>query len=153
MTKFFFCDLVSDFFLLFLDQLFQWRPIVLPDRYIEHASPNEQLDQAGLSGHHIAATALSLLGRTREALLFMCSWLASCPFPDTMNGSWIAPQEEGEPTKQRCKECHFLCIELMLSSTTETNGSFVFWTSNSVNCWESDLIVKILEWRTLLSFF
>lgn len=73
MTKFFFCDLVSDFFLLFLDQLFQWRPIVLPDRYIEHASPNEQLDQAGLSGHHIAATALSLLGRTREALLFMCS--------------------------------------------------------------------------------
>ncbi|KAG5018656.1 hypothetical protein JHK87_014511 [Glycine soja] len=56
-----------------LDGRIKWRPIVLPDRYIEHASPNEQLDQAGLSGHHIAATALSLLGRTREALLFMCS--------------------------------------------------------------------------------
>nr|KYP36568.1 hypothetical protein KK1_042307 [Cajanus cajan] len=56
-----------------LDGRIKWRPIVLPDRYIEHASPNEQLEQAGLSGHHIAATALSLLGRTREALLFMCS--------------------------------------------------------------------------------
>ncbi|KAJ1410986.1 Transketolase-like, pyrimidine-binding domain [Sesbania bispinosa] len=56
-----------------LDGRIKWRPIVLPDSYIEHASPNEQLDQAGLTGHHIAATALSLLGRTREALLFMCS--------------------------------------------------------------------------------
>ncbi|CAJ1973748.1 unnamed protein product [Sphenostylis stenocarpa] len=56
-----------------LDGRIKWRPIVLPDTYIEHASPNEQLDQAGLSGHHIAATALSLLGRTREALQFMCS--------------------------------------------------------------------------------
>ncbi|KAK7351404.1 hypothetical protein VNO77_10838 [Canavalia gladiata] len=55
-----------------LDGRIKWRPIVLPDSYIEHASPNEQLDQAGLTGHHIAATALSLLGRTREALLFMC---------------------------------------------------------------------------------
>ncbi|OIW15066.1 hypothetical protein TanjilG_13993 [Lupinus angustifolius] len=56
-----------------LDGGIKWRPIVLPDNYIEHASPKEQLDQAGLTGHHIAATALSLLGRTREALQFMCS--------------------------------------------------------------------------------
>ncbi|KAK3033873.1 hypothetical protein RJ639_032778 [Escallonia herrerae] len=49
-----------------------WRPVVLPDYYIEHASPNEQLALAGLTGHHIAATALSLLGRTREALHLMC---------------------------------------------------------------------------------
>ncbi|CAL0327221.1 unnamed protein product [Lupinus luteus] len=56
-----------------LDGRIKWRPIVLPDNYIEHASPKEQLDQAGLTGHHIAATALSLLGRTREALQFMCS--------------------------------------------------------------------------------
>ncbi|KAK7311858.1 hypothetical protein RJT34_10280 [Clitoria ternatea] len=56
-----------------LDGRIKWRPIALPDSYIEHASPNEQLDQAGLTGHHIAATALSLLGRTREALQFMCS--------------------------------------------------------------------------------
>lgn len=55
-----------------LDRRIKWRPIVLPDSYIEHASPNQQLNQAGLTGHHIAATALSLLGRTREALSFMC---------------------------------------------------------------------------------
>ncbi|KAK8697426.1 hypothetical protein V6N13_113576 [Hibiscus sabdariffa] len=55
-----------------LDGRLKWRPIVLPDNYIEHASPGEQLALAGLTGHHIAATALSLLGRTREALLLMC---------------------------------------------------------------------------------
>ncbi|XP_068649394.1 probable 1-deoxy-D-xylulose-5-phosphate synthase, chloroplastic isoform X1 [Aristolochia californica] len=55
-----------------LDGKVKWRPIVLPDNYIEHASPKEQLSLAGLTGHHIAATALSLLGRTREALLLMC---------------------------------------------------------------------------------
>ncbi|XAR69357.1 1-deoxy-D-xylulose-5-phosphate synthase [Bertholletia excelsa] len=55
-----------------LDGRTKWRPIVLPDNYIEHASPKEQLALAGLTGHHIAATTLSLLGRTREALLLMC---------------------------------------------------------------------------------
>ncbi|XP_031257684.1 probable 1-deoxy-D-xylulose-5-phosphate synthase, chloroplastic isoform X2 [Pistacia vera] len=55
-----------------LDGRIKWRPIVLPNNYIEHASPTEQLSFAGLTGHHIAATALSLLGRTREALLLMC---------------------------------------------------------------------------------
>ncbi|XP_020529570.1 probable 1-deoxy-D-xylulose-5-phosphate synthase, chloroplastic isoform X1 [Amborella trichopoda] len=50
---------------------FKWRPIVLPDNYIEHASPKEQLSMAGLTAHHIAATALSLLGRTRDALQLM----------------------------------------------------------------------------------
>ncbi|XP_028752308.1 probable 1-deoxy-D-xylulose-5-phosphate synthase, chloroplastic [Neltuma alba] len=66
---------VAQFFALDgqLDGKIKWRPIVLPDNYIEQASPDEQLDQAGLSGHHIAATALSLLGRTREALHFMYS--------------------------------------------------------------------------------
>ncbi|KAK9101904.1 hypothetical protein Sjap_019158 [Stephania japonica] len=54
-----------------LDGKIKWRPIVLPDNYIEHASPREQIDLAGLTGHHIAATALSLLGRTRDALLLM----------------------------------------------------------------------------------
>ncbi|KAE9445699.1 hypothetical protein C3L33_22403, partial [Rhododendron williamsianum] len=55
-----------------LDGRTKWRPIVLPDNYIEHASPKEQLALAGLTGNHIAATALSLLGLTREALLLMC---------------------------------------------------------------------------------
>ncbi|KAL5976995.1 1-deoxy-D-xylulose-5-phosphate synthase [Asimina triloba] len=54
-----------------LDENVKWRPIVLPDNYIEQASPKEQLGLAGLTGHHIAATALSLLGRTRDALLLM----------------------------------------------------------------------------------
>ncbi|XP_075103086.1 putative 1-deoxy-D-xylulose-5-phosphate synthase, chloroplastic isoform X1 [Nicotiana tabacum] len=55
-----------------LDAGIKWRPITLPDNYIEQASPTEQLAVAGLSGNHIAATALSLLGRNREALLLMC---------------------------------------------------------------------------------
>jgi len=55
-----------------LDGRTKWRPIVLPDNYIEHASPKEQLALAGLTGNHIAATALNLLGLTREALLLMC---------------------------------------------------------------------------------
>nr|XP_027081581.1 probable 1-deoxy-D-xylulose-5-phosphate synthase, chloroplastic [Coffea arabica] len=55
-----------------LDAGIKWRPITLPDAYIERASPQVQLAQAGLSGNHIAATALSLLGRTLDALLLMC---------------------------------------------------------------------------------
>lgn len=64
---------VSQFIALdgLLDRGIMWRPIVLPDNYIEHASPKEQFDMAGLSGHHIAATALSLLGHNREALLLL----------------------------------------------------------------------------------
>ncbi|KAL9177003.1 hypothetical protein ABFS82_01G029900 [Erythranthe guttata] len=55
-----------------LDAGIKWRPITLPDNYIEGALPQEQLALAGLTGNHIAATALNLLGRTREALLLMC---------------------------------------------------------------------------------
>lgn len=54
-----------------LDAGIKWRPITLPDNYIEGAVPKDQLALAGLSGNHIAATALSLLGRTRDALLIM----------------------------------------------------------------------------------
>nr|XP_010914935.1 probable 1-deoxy-D-xylulose-5-phosphate synthase, chloroplastic isoform X2 [Elaeis guineensis] len=64
---------VSQFMALdgLLDGRTKWRPIILPDKHIEHASPKEQLEIAGLTGHHIAATALSLLGRHRDALLLM----------------------------------------------------------------------------------
>ncbi|XP_042397885.1 probable 1-deoxy-D-xylulose-5-phosphate synthase, chloroplastic [Zingiber officinale] len=64
---------VSQFLALdgLLDGRVMWRPVLLPDNYIEHASPREQLDIAGLTGHHIAATALSLLGRYREAFSLM----------------------------------------------------------------------------------
>nr|QCQ28859.1 putative 1-deoxy-D-xylulose 5-phosphate synthase precursor [Salvia pomifera] len=55
-----------------LDAGIKWRPITLPDNYIEGAQPKDQLAAAGLTGNHIAATALNLLGRTRDALLLMC---------------------------------------------------------------------------------
>ncbi|THU66191.1 hypothetical protein C4D60_Mb05t11550 [Musa balbisiana] len=64
---------VSQFMALdgLLDGRVKWRPILLPDNYIEQATPREQLEIAGLTGHHIAATTLSLLGRHREAFLLM----------------------------------------------------------------------------------
>ncbi|TKY72032.1 1-deoxy-D-xylulose-5-phosphate synthase [Spatholobus suberectus] len=45
-----------------------WRPMVLPDCYIDHGSPADQLNVAGLIQSHIAATVFNLLGQTREAL-------------------------------------------------------------------------------------
>ena len=46
----------------------QFRPMVLPDRFIEHGAPKDQLMDAGLSAAHIASTALNLVGNSREAL-------------------------------------------------------------------------------------
>ncbi|KAI3459316.1 hypothetical protein Pfo_015979 [Paulownia fortunei] len=58
-----------------LDGLFdgklKWRPLVLPDRYIDHGSPADQLMQAGLTPQHIAATVFNILGKAREALEIM----------------------------------------------------------------------------------
>jgi 1-deoxy-D-xylulose-5-phosphate synthase len=54
-----------------LDGKLKWRPLVLPDRYIDHGSPADQLAEAGLSASHIAATALNVLGKAREALQIM----------------------------------------------------------------------------------
>ncbi|XAR73507.1 1-deoxy-D-xylulose-5-phosphate synthase [Bertholletia excelsa] len=53
-----------------LDGPLKVRAMVLPDRYIDHGSPKDQIEEAGLSARHICATVLSLLGRPREALLF-----------------------------------------------------------------------------------
>ncbi|XP_010466391.1 PREDICTED: 1-deoxy-D-xylulose-5-phosphate synthase, chloroplastic-like [Camelina sativa] len=53
-----------------LDGKLKWRPMVLPDRYIEHGSPVDQLAEAGLTASHIAATALNLMGTPREALFY-----------------------------------------------------------------------------------
>lgn len=49
------------------------RSMVLPDRYIDHGSPQDQMEEAGLSSEHIAATVLNLLGRSKEALSFQVS--------------------------------------------------------------------------------
>lgn len=54
-----------------LDGTVKWRPLVLPDRYIDHGSPADQLAQAGLTPSHIAATVFNILGQTREALEIM----------------------------------------------------------------------------------
>lgn len=55
----------------FLDGKLKWRPMVLPDHYIEHGAPNDQMVEAGLTASHIAASVLNILGRTREALQVM----------------------------------------------------------------------------------
>ncbi|KAG6593938.1 putative 1-deoxy-D-xylulose-5-phosphate synthase, chloroplastic, partial [Cucurbita argyrosperma subsp. sororia] len=54
-----------------LDGNLKWRPLVLPDRYVEHGSPADQLAEAGLTPSHIAATVFNMLGQIREALEVM----------------------------------------------------------------------------------
>ncbi|XP_075654414.1 putative 1-deoxy-D-xylulose-5-phosphate synthase, chloroplastic isoform X1 [Castanea sativa] len=54
-----------------LDGEVKWRPLVLPDRYIDHGSPADQLTEAGLTPYHIAATVFNIIGKTREALEIM----------------------------------------------------------------------------------
>nr|QIA97544.1 1-deoxy-D-xylose-5-phosphate synthase [Primula forbesii] len=53
-----------------LDGPLKLRAMVLPDRYIDHGSPSDQLEEAGLSSRQICATVLSLMGRPKEALQF-----------------------------------------------------------------------------------
>ncbi|XP_073273602.1 1-deoxy-D-xylulose-5-phosphate synthase 2, chloroplastic-like [Primulina huaijiensis] len=52
----------------FLDGPLKLRSMVLPDRYIDHGAPQDQIEEAGLSSKHICGTVLSLLGRPIEAL-------------------------------------------------------------------------------------
>nr|WCO04851.1 1-deoxy-D-xylulose 5-phosphate synthase [Salvia miltiorrhiza] len=54
-----------------LDGKLKWRPLVLPDRYIDHGAPVDQLMEAGLTPSHIAATVFNILGKAREALEIM----------------------------------------------------------------------------------
>lgn len=44
---------------------------MLPDRYIEHGAPADQIAEAGLTASHIAATVFNIIGQTREALEIM----------------------------------------------------------------------------------
>lgn len=46
----------------------KFRPMVLPDRYIDHGSQSEQYEEAGLSASHIEATAMRLVGRSATVL-------------------------------------------------------------------------------------
>jgi 1-deoxy-D-xylulose-5-phosphate synthase len=45
-----------------LDGGLKFRPMCLPDRYIDHDSPKKQYDVAGLNAQHIVQAALSALG-------------------------------------------------------------------------------------------
>ncbi len=49
-----------------LDHGLKIRPLMLPDRFIDQASPARQYEQAGLDAPAIVATALSALGRSAE---------------------------------------------------------------------------------------
>jgi 1-deoxy-D-xylulose-5-phosphate synthase len=48
-----------------LDGGLKVRPMVLPDRFIDHNSPAVQYDDAGLNARHIVATAMAALGREK----------------------------------------------------------------------------------------
>jgi 1-deoxy-D-xylulose-5-phosphate synthase len=43
---------------------------VLPDRFIDHDSPAQQYEQAGLNARHITQTALDALGRVADHRAF-----------------------------------------------------------------------------------
>jgi 1-deoxy-D-xylulose-5-phosphate synthase len=45
-----------------LDGGLKFRPMCLPDRFIDHAAPKVQYDQAGLNARHIVAAAVGALG-------------------------------------------------------------------------------------------
>ncbi|KAF5779174.1 putative 1-deoxy-D-xylulose-5-phosphate synthase [Helianthus annuus] len=53
-----------------LDGKLKLRAMTLPDRYIDHGAPRDQLEEAGLSSKHICSTLLSLLGKPKEALQY-----------------------------------------------------------------------------------
>ena len=49
-----------------LDHGLKIRPLILPDRFIDHAAPAKQYEQAGLDAKGIVATALAALGQQAE---------------------------------------------------------------------------------------
>ena len=50
-----------------LDNGVKFRPMTLPDIFIDQDKPELQYDLAGLNAKHIVATALNALGRSKEA--------------------------------------------------------------------------------------
>ncbi|KAL4854035.1 1-deoxy-D-xylulose-5-phosphate synthase 1 [Chlorella vulgaris] len=55
-----------------LDGNLKFRPMTLPDRYIEHGTQAEQLAEAGLDASHIAATVLTVLGKKKAVGSLSC---------------------------------------------------------------------------------
>ncbi|MFH1157770.1 MAG: 1-deoxy-D-xylulose-5-phosphate synthase [Pseudomonadota bacterium] len=52
-----------------LDDGLKIRPMVLPDIFIDHDTPQKQYDQAGLTARHIVATALEAMGIREDSIL------------------------------------------------------------------------------------
>jgi len=50
-----------------LDHGLKIRPMILPDRFLDHAAPVRQHEWAGLNARHIVATVLQALGQTADA--------------------------------------------------------------------------------------
>lgn len=52
-----------------LDGNLKVRPMTLPDRFQDQGAYMDQLSEAGLTGEHVASTALKLLGKSSDAIL------------------------------------------------------------------------------------
>jgi len=65
-----FCSHVLQYLSLagLLDGKLKVRPMCLPDFFIEHGAPADQMELAGLTERHVASTALNLLGRERDSM-------------------------------------------------------------------------------------
>jgi 1-deoxy-D-xylulose-5-phosphate synthase len=50
-----------------LENGLKFRPMVLPDTFIDHGNPHVQYDEAGLNAPQIVATVLQALGRAEAA--------------------------------------------------------------------------------------
>ena len=46
-----------------LDGSLKFRPMTMPDRFIDHGTQKQQLAEAGLDAAHVARTVLSLMGK------------------------------------------------------------------------------------------
>lgn len=46
-----------------MDGSLKFRPMTMPDRFIEHGTQSQQLADAGLDATHVARTVLSLMGK------------------------------------------------------------------------------------------
>jgi 1-deoxy-D-xylulose-5-phosphate synthase len=51
-----------------LDSGLKVRTMTLPDRFVSHAKPDEQYEDAGLQANHIVETAMNALGRSKRSL-------------------------------------------------------------------------------------
>jgi len=76
----------------FLDGTLKFRPMVLPDRFIEHNSPYAQYDEAGLNANHIQASALTMLGLGTGEEVFVGVWGKSSE--SNANGSKLVGSSE-----------------------------------------------------------